>query len=218
LFVQFFVIWGLDGARLILLNINTIIVKRLFIGVPIKSETVELVVKLWRNEPLFSHSLLNWVKPENWHITLFFLGNQQISDITLLQQIIEESFLSVPSFNAQLYGVGTFLYKHNPKVLWLGLENLQLMLPAHTRMGELLLQNGFTFSNNPLRPHLTVARIKRLENSTSFQSFLSQNREVPFGPVAINHVVLYESVLTSKGPVYNPLFVRNLEARNKEKI
>lgn len=217
MFVQIFVIWGLDGVSFILLNTNTIMVKRLFIGVSIKSETVELVVKLWMNEPL-SHSLLNWVKPENWHITLFFLGNQQISDITLLQQIIEESFLSVSAFNAKLYGVGTFFYKHNPKVLWLGLENIQVMLPPHSRMGELLLQNGFTFSNNPLRPHLTVARIKRLENSTSFQSFLSQNREVSFGSVAINHVILYESVLTSKGPVYNPLFVKNLEAKNKEEI
>lgn len=217
MFVQIFVIWGPDGVSFILLNTNTIMVKRLFIGVSIKSETVELVVKLWMNEPL-SHSLLNWVKPENWHITLFFLGNQQISDITLLQQIIEESFLSVPAFNAQLYGVGTFLYKYNPKVLWLGLENFQLMLLARSRMGELLLQNGFTFSNNPLRPHLTVARIKRLENSTSFQSFLSQNREVSFGSVAINHVILYESVLTSKGPVYNPLFVNNLEVKNKEEI
>ena len=193
-------------------------VKRLFVGIPIKSETVELLVKSWMNEPLFSHGLLNWVKPEDWHITLFFLGNQQISDITLLQQIIEESFLSVSAFNAQLCGVGTFLCKHNPKVLWLGLENLQLMLPAYSRMGELLLQNGFTFSNNPLRPHLTVARIKRLENYGSFNSFLFQNREVSFGSVAINHVILYESVLTSNGPVYNPLFVKNLDAKNKKEV
>ena len=92
------------------------------------------------------------------------------------------------------------------------------MMPAHSRMGELLLQNGFIFSNNPLRPHLTVARIKRLENCGSFDSFLSQNREFPFGQVAINHVVLYESVLTSKGPVYSPLFVKNLEDKNKEEI
>jgi len=193
-------------------------VKRLFIGVSIKSVAVELVVKSWMNDPVYNHSLLNWVKPENWHVTLFFLGNQQISCISLIQQIIEESFLSVPAFSAQLYGVETFLYKHIPKVLWLGLESLQLMLPAHSRMGELLLQNGFTFINSPLRPHLTVARIKRLGNCGSFESFLSQNREVPFGSVAINHVALYESVLTSKGPVYNPLFVKILEAKTKEEV
>lgn len=170
------------------------------------------------SHPLFRQSLLSWVKPENWHITLFFLGNQQISGIALLQQIIEESFFSVPAFNAQLYGVGTFLYKHNPKVLWLGLENLQLMLSTHSQMGELLLQNGFTFNNIPLRPHLTVARIKKLENCASIESFLSQNREVPFGSVAINCVVLYESVPTLKGSVYNPLFVKNLGIKNKEEL
>jgi len=191
-------------------------VKRLFIGIPIQSETVEFVVKSWMNDPLFSHSLLNWVKPENWHITLFFLGNQQISGIALLQQIIEESLFSVPAFSAQLNGVETFLQKHIPKVLWLGLENLQLMLPAYSRIGELLLQNRFNFNNIPLRPHLTVARIKRLENCASFESFLSQNREVSFGSVAINRVVLYESVTTLKGTVYNPLFVKNLEAKNNE--
>jgi len=109
LFVQIFVIWGLDGVRIILLNSNTIMVKRLFIGIPIKSETVKLVLKSWMKDPLFSRSQLNGVNPENWHITLFFLGNQQISGITLLPQIIEESFFSVPAFSAQFYGVETFL-------------------------------------------------------------------------------------------------------------
>ncbi len=218
MFVQIFVIWGLDGVRYILLNSNTIMLKRLFIGIPINSETVKLVVKSWMEDPLFSHSQLNWVTPENWHITLFFLGNQQISGIILLQQIIEESFFSVPAFNVKLYGVETFLQKHIPKVLWLGLKNLQLMLPAHSRMGELLRQNGFAFNNIPLRPHLTVAHIKRLEKSALFNSFLAQNRQFSLGTVAINRVVLYESILTIKGPVYNPLFVKVLDAESREDV
>ncbi len=218
MFVQIFVIWGLDSVRFILLNINAIMVKRLFIGVPIESETVKLAVKSWMSDPLFSHRLLNWVNPENWHITLVFLGNQPMSSIALLQQIIEESFCSVHAFNTRIIGAGVFPNQHNPKVLWLSINNLQLLLPAYSQMVELLQQNRFSFSNKLLKPHLTVARIKRLEHSASFESFLTQNQQFSFGSVAINRVVLYESISTINGPVYKPLFVKELEFVQEQTI
>jgi len=184
--------------------------KRLFIGIPIVSEIVVQSVKSWKTDQLLKNDQLNWVNPENWHITLFFLGNQPKSAITLLQQIIEESFYSVPFFNTLVTGAGVFLRKRDPKVLWLGLDNIALLLTAYTRMGDLLQQNRFAFDYKPLKPHLTVARIKNLQHNASFESFLSQNQRYSFGPVGINSVVLYESTLNFNGSVYNPLFVKLL--------
>ena len=92
-------------------------IARLFIGVPVESATVGQVVKTWRNDLLLNHSRMNWVKPENWHITLFFLGNQQISSFALLQRLIEESFCSVKVFSTQVIGIGVFPGQGKPKVL-----------------------------------------------------------------------------------------------------
>jgi len=191
---------------------------RLFIGVPIESVIIEQEVKRWRNEPLLNRNFLKWVEPENWHMTLFFLGNQDISAIALLQQILEESFSTVPPFSATANLLGVFPTQRDPKVLWIGIDNLQLLLPAYLRMGELLLQNGFNFNNKPLTPHLTLARIKRLATNDSFESFLTQNRELNFGSFAISRVVLFESILSVHGSVYKPLYVKFLGSGQEEAI
>jgi len=209
--VQIFVIWEEENAVYCQDKTDITMVARIFIGIPIVSETIELNVKSWRNDPLLNLNLINWVKPENWHITLFFLGNQQFSVVPLLQHFINESFNSVNASNTNMIGLGVFSNKNNPKVLWIGLENIQYLMLAYYHLAELLTQNRIVSDNKPLKPHLTVARIKRIEDSASFESFLTQNQQFHFGSVAINKVVLYESISTICGPVYNPLFVRELE-------
>ncbi len=185
-------------------------IARLFIGVPIASEIIEQNVKGWRNDPLLNRNLINWVKPENWHITLFFLGNQQVSVVSLLQQFINESFCSVIASYTSMIGVGVFSNRNNPKVIWIGLESIQCLMLAYCKLAELLKQNEIISGNKLLKSHLTVARIKRIEDSASFESFLTQNQQFPFGSVAINKVVLYESISTFNGPVYKPLFAKEL--------
>lgn len=184
--------------------------KRLFFGVPIESEKAVQVIEIWRKDPLLNHNVLKWMNPQNWHITLVFLGNTPESVVPLLQQLIDESYSGIKAFKTELCGVGVFPNTHNPKVLWLGLENIEFLMPANTRMRELLQQEGFLLDDKPLKPHLTLARIKILGHRTSFESWLNEYRKLEFGFVAINQVVLYESISTPNGPDYKPLFVKEL--------
>jgi 2'-5' RNA ligase len=186
-------------------------IARLFIGVPIESQRVAQQVKTWREDELLNRNSLNWVKPENWHVTLYFLGNQPISLISVLSGVIEESFSGVQSFNALVNGIGVFPHERNAKVLWFGFDDLQPLAPAYLRMGELLKQRGFTFSTQSFKPHLTMARIKRLDQRSSFDSFLTSWQLFDFGCVKMDRIVLYESVSSLQGPVYTPLFVMALE-------
>ena len=84
-------------------------------------------------------------------------------------------------------------------------------MPARNMLGELLQQNGFVVDKKPLKPHLTLARMKSPGHSSYFDSFLTHNRQFSFGPVSINRIVLYESILSLNGPVYKPLFVLPFE-------
>jgi 2'-5' RNA ligase len=199
------------GRFLVPLKTKIIMIARLFIGVPIESQRVVQQVKTWREDELLNQNLLKWVKPENWHITLYFLGNQPISLINVLQQVIEESFFGVQSFNALINGIGVFPHERNAKVLWSGFDNLQPLVPAYFRMGELLKQHGITFSTLPFKPHLTLARIKSLDQTSSFESFLKSWQQSEFGHIKIDRIVLYQSVSSLQGPVYTPLFVKALE-------
>jgi 2'-5' RNA ligase len=184
--------------------------KRLFIGVPIQSEKATKQAGIWKNDRQLNSNHLNWTKSENWHITLFFLGDTTVSKISLLQNLMDESFNGIEAFNTELIGLGVFPNTQNPKVLWIGLEDIQPLMPAHSQLGNLLQQNGFSFDSKPLKPHLTLARIKHMNDRTGFETLLKDYQQFSFGTVKIDRIVLYESILTQQGPVYKPLFEKLL--------
>lgn len=185
--------------------------KRLFIGIPLVSEIAVKQAEVWKNDQELNCNVLKWSKPENWHVTLIFLGLTPIVQIKILELLIEESFSGIKAFKTELRGVGVFPNTHNPKVLWLGLENIESLIPARTQTLEILLKTGFLLDNKPLNPHLTLARVKNAGHRDSFKKLLDRYESYPFGTVALDKIVLYESVSTSDGPVYKPLFVYELD-------
>ena len=184
--------------------------KRLFIGIPIESPKSVRHVEVWKRNSNLNRNVLNWTPPGNWHITLFFLGNTEESAVAVLQQLIEESFSKIQAYQTELRGVGVFPNTNNPKVLWLGLDDLQPLMPAYSQLGESLQQNGFSFDQKPLKPHLTIARVKRADNPLAFQSLLSEFQETVFDRIEVNKAALFESISTSAGPIYKPLFEKQL--------
>ena len=184
--------------------------KRLFIGIPIESPKSVQQVEVWKKDPHLNQNVLNWTTHENWHITLFFLGSTEESAIPVLKQLIDKSFSEIQSYQTKLRGVGVFPTTHNPKVLWLGLDDLQPLLSAYSHLGESLRQNGFSFDQKPLKPHMTIARVKRTDNPSAFQSLLSEYQETVFDRIEVNKVALFESISTPAGPVYKPLFEKQL--------
>jgi 2'-5' RNA ligase len=185
--------------------------KRLFIGIPIHSDEALQIRETWRKDEKLNPNVLKWSDPDNWHITLVFLGNTPETEIDVLQRLIEESFTDIPSFKTRLLGIGVFSNAHNPKVLWLGIEDIQPLMSAQTRLVELLQLHGFAIDNKPLKPHLTLARIRNAGHLTPFDSLLSRYQHFISGPLEINQVILYESAQTINGPVYRPLFMKWLK-------
>lgn len=184
--------------------------KRLFIGIPIQSSKAFQTTENWRAGKLFSGHVLKWAKPENWHITLIFLGSTPESAIPVLQNLIENSFDRIASFATELSGVGVFPNSAHPKVLWLGITDVSVLIPAYSTLFELLQKNGFMLENKPLKPHLTLGRIKNTSGNSVFTSLIEKYQKSNFGTISIEKIVLYESVSTPDGPVYKPLFVKEL--------
>ncbi len=184
--------------------------KRLFIGIPIESPKSVQQVEVWKRNSHLNRNVLKWTILENWHITLFFLGSTEESAVAVLQQLIEESFSKIQAYQTELRGVGVFPNTNNPKVLWIGLEDIQPLISAYSHLGESLQQNGFSFDQKPLKPHLTIARVKRADNPSAFESLLAEYQETVFDQVNMDKVVLFESITTSAGPIYKPLFEKQL--------
>jgi len=184
--------------------------KRLFIGCQVISESAFQFTEDWKENAALNGNVVKWTKPENWHITLIFLGVTPVSSINLLQNLVEEAFQSVPSFHTRLNGVGIFPNWSNPKVLWLGLTNIEPLVPARLKLVNLLPEEGFPIDNKPFKAHLTLARIKHAANRTALKTIVEQYQNFDFGTVIINSVILYESISTADGPVYKPIYRKEL--------
>lgn len=180
--------------------------KRLFIGVPVSSTKAVQKVESWKNNSRMRLNKMSWVKPENWHITIYFLGDTPDEKVDLLKQLVDQSFAGTSAFQANLEGAGVFPNRRDPSVLWLGLNGLQNILPAYKNLGSLLRQNGFSFDQKPLKPHLTIARMKFLADKAIIDTLVNDYRQTVFDTVTIDKVVLFESVLTPQGPIYKALY------------
>jgi 2'-5' RNA ligase len=61
---------------------------------------------------------------------------------------------------------------------------------------------GFQPDNREFKPHLTLARIKWLNDKNTLSKMLEENESEFFQQADINQIVYYESILKSTGPVY----------------
>jgi 2'-5' RNA ligase len=185
--------------------------KRLFIGIPIESDKARLQVQAWQTEPRLHLNRLVWTKPQNWHITLVFLGAVPEQAVAQLSRIVDHAFDNCLSYSSNLIGVGVFPEKRKPNVLWLGLDNIQPLLPGYQKLTTVLLQNNFTFDPKPFKAHLTIARVKSLNNPADFHLLLQNHHDTSFGPVSISRITLYESISSAGGVTYLPLYEKHLK-------
>lgn len=141
----------------------------------------------------------NVVKVYQMHITLFFfsdINQEQVKNISItLNQVYEAD-----AFDVKL-GKGKFFSKNgNPFAVYVevmseGLKQLRSKLAPS--FGELLSDN-----NRPFVPHLTLVRIKKLNNTEVFNDFLNSLREESYQAETIK---LIKSDLKHSGPVYTVL-------------
>lgn len=190
--------------------------KRLFIGIPVECENALSQVRTWQTEPGLNSNRLVWTKYSNWHITLVFLGALPEASVTLLSQLIDNTFEYCRSYSTIIKGLGVFPEKRKPNVLWLGLENIHPLLPYYEKLTSLLVQNNFALDPKPFKAHLTIARVKSLNNPEPFYNLLQTNGNTFFGPVNIARVILYESVSSPHGVSYLPLHVKDLKKNTTE--
>ncbi|WP_405773892.1 RNA 2',3'-cyclic phosphodiesterase [Streptomyces sp. NBC_00859] len=111
-----------------------------------------------------THPHLRWNRIEDWHITLAFLGEQPTGTVPLLQSALSGLAAAGRPLCLALRGGGTF----DGRVVWSGIggdvDELH-MLAADVRAA--VKDCGVAFEGRPLRPHLTLARARRGDQSSA---------------------------------------------------
>src|SRR5215831_18650580 len=71
---------------------------------------------------------IRWSNPEQWHLTLRFLGNVDVSLLDLLKQKITSVCSKSNIFLLRAEGIGVFPPKRPPRVIWVGVHDVDEQL------------------------------------------------------------------------------------------
>lgn len=144
---------------------------------------------------------VRWVKPENLHVTLRFLGSVAAARIDALVADVGERIASLAGFELQLTGLTAFLNPRRPRVIAREIaasEPLQ-RLAAGVEGG--IRDAGFEGEDRRFHPHLTLGRIRR---SGDFPDVTAADTPPP-DALDVTRIVLFRSELHPSGSRYSAL-------------
>ncbi|MDD9302162.1 MAG: RNA 2',3'-cyclic phosphodiesterase [Desulfobacter sp.] len=151
--------------------------------------------------------IANWAPPENFHLTLKFLGDVSQKKIPFIKRAMNTAVKEQLPFELALGRLGAFPRLARPKVLWAGIEDDSKVLePLYHSLTAELDKQGVTTGREKFVPHVTLARIKAPVHPGLVKEILSQ--DIPFfSPrFSVQTIDLYNSRLTRSGAVHTPLF------------
>jgi len=158
-----------------------------------------------------SGSSMKWVRPEQMHLTLVFLGEVAEPSAPAIVDALNRPVDQVP-FDLALSGVGVFPPRGAPTVLWIGAaagadDSVELQRHLADRVRRL----GVAVESRPFHPHLTLARWKTSRGADRARARAAGHDRV-VAAVHVDHATLYQSRLSSTGPTYTPLARATLTA------
>ena len=142
------------------------------------------------------------VRPEQFHLTLRFLGDTDEGLVDGLKSLMERSVEGVDPFRLSFEGVGAFPSSKRPRVVWIGLKGAEPLMEIAHRLEEGVVALGWQSEKRGFRPHATVARIKYIKRLGRLTSLLDRWHDRSFGSVEVGAVYLKRSELSPQGATH----------------
>ncbi|MEE9181973.1 MAG: RNA 2',3'-cyclic phosphodiesterase [candidate division NC10 bacterium] len=175
---------------------------RLFIAINVDPSLKPLLAEI-QGKLKPTRSPVSWVKPENLHFTLKFLGEITEGRLPGLREAFRCSLAGIRPFPLSFAGLGTFPPKGRPRVVWVGVEEgSEEMEKLRGRIDEALLPLGFPREDRPFRAHLTLGRVKSVGRLDPLLEFLRRGEVGQVGRMEVRCVDLMQSQLHPAGAIY----------------
>ena len=147
----------------------------------------------------------SWSKPDNIHLTLKFLGDIPQSRVGSLSTAAAHASRGLESFSISVQGSGVFPTRGQPRVLWIGIEDLEGKLgELYRRLEEESAKAGFSKEVRAFHPHLTVARLRKPEGA---HALAEAHKQMHFAPIefSVSELLVIRSELSSAGSKYTTI-------------
>lgn len=149
---------------------------------------------------------IRWVRPENIHLTLSFLGDTPPDALGPISRILSESVRDYGPISLSAKGSGAFPGIKNPRVIWVGLsgEVARLKILQQT-LAENLTVLGIEKEKRAFKGHLTIGRIKTPVDPLKLNAALNEVMDFQTEPFLTDRIFMFQSDLKPTGPVYTKI-------------
>lgn len=178
--------------------------KRVFIAVKIDAGP-ELLNMISDFRATLIDEKIKWTTTENFHITIVFLGNTEEDKVKAVTKMLKEVCEGAGVFEILIKGAGVFKSFSDPRILWTTIAPSVELNGLYESVMPGLRSIGINPEEREFRPHLTLGRIKSINDNERFKSLIVKYLNTDLQMQPVNEVILYESLLFHSGPVYKPL-------------
>jgi 2'-5' RNA ligase len=173
---------------------------RLFVAIEIPEE-IRLVLAAFLKELRGIAPQPKWVRAENLHVTLKFLGETEPSKLGAIERVLAAIRSPLP-VSLEFLGLGFFPNGRRPRVFWLGIKASANLKMLAGEIDHTLHQIGFPLEDLPFTPHLTLARFNPPGLPPKLGSAVAEHSTRCFGSLIAKEFHLIESKLKSTGAEY----------------
>jgi 2'-5' RNA ligase len=159
-----------------------------------------------QNELISLGFTARWVRPENIHLTLRFLGDINGQDLESIEGAIQGAAEGRSPVSFRALGLGVFPAIRRARVIWVGIAGeVDRIADCRNALDTRLLPHGFAMDRRPYRGHLTLGRFKGKVPPERLLDAIKARSAVESAPVVADRLVLFQSDLRPSGAVYTEL-------------
>jgi 2'-5' RNA ligase len=181
---------------------------RTFIAIELPGEIKNILGSI-QDELKQTQADVKWVKPENIHLTLKFLGEIDEDLVEKIHSILDEVAGKNCPFKLGLTNLGAFPKLQYPRVIWIGMVGDQKVIDIAKDLEEQMVKIGIPAESRPFSSHITLGRLRSgLNRKALIEKLESLNKKFtpPYPEFNLHSLTLFKSTLTPQGPIYEALF------------
>lgn len=135
------------------------------------------------------------VPPGSWHATLRFLGD--VKDPKQVEEAVQQAAAGHNAMDCTLRGVGAFQGPKRARVVWARVEADGLR-----RLADDVVAATKDIGEPPKGDFVAHATLGRLPAAKDLSAWIDMQQDKVLASGTIDRVVVYRSMTTNKGPVY----------------
>jgi len=140
-----------------------------------------------------------WVPPENYHLTLRFIGETPHHVAEEIDHAL--AALRLRPFDLRLTGLGAFHKGGRPTQLWVGAARCEPLDRLQGKIETALQRVGLPAEKRRFTPHVTIARLDNVSEASA-AGFIGQHNLFAAEPFTVEEFVLFSSRLGKERSVY----------------